>query len=178
MQVKFQTNYIHIAPRKMRLVADLIRGLDVGEAEHQLLFSKKRGAKVISKTLHAAVASAVHNFSLDKDNLYISKISVSAGPVIKRFSAAAFGVVHPITKRTSHLALVLDERIVSKKAKKSKVKAEETKKEIEKTKEEKALPKVKAPKGASFEREKEKMTLPKPKGRGIIRRIFRRKSGA
>ena len=115
MQVKIYTRYIHISPRKVRLVADLIRGLDVFEAEKQLLFSKKKGAAVILKSLKSAVASASHNFSLEKSNLYISKIQVTEGPSMKRWRAAAFGSAHPITKRTCHLVLVLDERVKGKK---------------------------------------------------------------
>lgn len=180
MQVKTYTNYIHIAPRKVRLVVDLVRGLDVERAEQQLLFCKKKAASIVLKSLKSAVASALHNFSLDKKNLYISEIKVGEGPSMKRWQAAAFGSAHSITKKTSHLAIILDERIKSgKKIKKEKLKiGKKTEKiSLQKNEEKNRLKKTEKPKW--FDRKEQEKTLKMPKlPTGFMRKIFRRKSGA
>lgn len=173
MQVKVHTNYIHIAPRKTRLVANLIKNLDVNEAEKQLLFSKKLAARVVAKSLKSAVASALHNFSLEKNNLYISQILVNEGPSMKRWSPAAFGSAHSIKKQTSHLTIILDEKVKSKKktAKKEEKKIEE--KTIIAGKDEKTL-KEKKP---FFDKKGIKKIHLKQQKRGFASKIFSRKSG-
>lgn len=178
MQVKTYTNYIHIAPRKIRLVVDLIRGLDVEKAEEQLLFCKKKAASIILKSLKSAVASAWHNFSLDKKNLYISEIKVNEGPSMKRWRAAAFGSAHPITKKTSHLAIVLDERVKSsKKVKKEKLKEKTEKMFLQKSKKKNNLKKAKKQKLFDKKEQEKTLKMSKPPA-GFVRKIFRRKSGA
>lgn len=185
MRVKSYTNYIHISPRKVKLVVDLIRGLGVEEAEEQLLVCKKRAAEVVLKSLKSAVAAAKHNFSLDKKNLYISEIRVDQGPSMKKWQAAAFGVAHPITRKTSHLTIVLEEKVKSDKhVKETEKKIQESQKLTEEKKEkeskservrkekrvEKKLPKI-------SQRKKEVKTKVFEQRKGFIRRIFQRKSG-
>lgn len=111
MPVIAKLNYLRISPRKIRLVADLIRGLDVTEAKHQLRFLTKKGTGPLSKLLNSAVSNAQHNFNLDKNNLYIAKILVNQGPTLKRWRPRAFGRAFPIAKRTSHITLVLEEKV-------------------------------------------------------------------
>jgi large subunit ribosomal protein L22 len=109
MKVDAKLNYLRIAPRKVRLVVDLIRGRKVSEAEDRLRFVKKRASKPVAKLLQSAVANAEHNFDLKKDNLYISEIKVDQGPTLKRWRARARGAANEIQKKTSHITIVLDE---------------------------------------------------------------------
>ena len=104
------------SPYKMRLVIDQIRGKDVNEALALLTFSKKHAAKQISKTLKSAVANAEQaaratNSALDVDSLYIKHAIINEGPKLKRFMPAAQGRATPIQKRTSHVEIVVAERV-------------------------------------------------------------------
>lgn len=109
MEVKAQLRYLRQAPRKTRLIADLIKGATVEEAEKQLKFSPKRGASSLSKLLQSAVSNAKNNFQLDKENLYVKEIRVDKGSILKRYRPRARGRATMIRKRTSHISLVLDE---------------------------------------------------------------------
>ncbi|MCD6114774.1 50S ribosomal protein L22 [bacterium] len=123
MEVTAKLRYLRIAPRKVRLVADLVRGKSVEEATHILNFTRKRAAKPILKLLNSAIANASHNFQLKKENLYISKIVVNEGPKLKRWRPRARGVTYEIQKKTSHITLVLtemDNRNLKRKSQKSK----------------------------------------------------------
>lgn len=103
-------NYLKIAPRKVRMVADLIRGKSVEEAGAILNFTIKGAAKPMGKLLASAVANAKHNFQLDAINLYISKITVDEGPKQKRWRARARGRAAAIQKKSSHITIILDEK--------------------------------------------------------------------
>jgi len=96
-----------MAPRKVRLVAGLIRRLPIEQAERQLVFMNKAAAKPLLKLLKSAVANAEHNFKLSKDNLWIKFLTVDGGTTIKRFRPRAHGAAAPIRKRTSHITLKL-----------------------------------------------------------------------
>ncbi len=104
--------HIRIAPRKSRLIVDLVRERYVGEALTILNFSKKKKASaIIEKLLRSAVANAQQkNTEVDVDNLFISDIFVNQGPQWKRFRAAPMGRAAPILKRTSHINIYLEER--------------------------------------------------------------------
>jgi large subunit ribosomal protein L22 len=107
----FQAVHRHarIAPRKARLVADMIRGLAVDQAMTALEFSKKRAAWYYKAVLKSAIANAEEN-EADVASLFVSESRVDEGPTIKRFQPKDRGRAHPIMKRTSHLHIVLDER--------------------------------------------------------------------
>jgi large subunit ribosomal protein L22 len=109
MPVIAKLRYLRIAPRKVRLVADLIRGKSVKDAEEILQFQIKRGAEPMRKLLKSAVANAKNNFKLSTENLYISKLTVDEGPKLKRWRPRARGRAYPIQKKTSHITVVLDE---------------------------------------------------------------------
>ncbi len=110
MQIKAQLKRLRTSPRKVRLVADLIRGMDVEDAKSQLEFVSKKSSKQLLKLLNSAIANAQNNFNLDVSNLYISKIVVDEGPTLKRWRPRAMGRAASIRKRTSHITIVLDER--------------------------------------------------------------------
>lgn len=114
IKVKAELNYLRIAPRKVRLVADLIRGKKVTEAESILDYTLKRAAKPLKKLLESAVANAEHNFHLNKDDLYISTLQVNEGPKLKRWRARARGRAVQIQKKTSHITLILQKQTKEK----------------------------------------------------------------
>jgi large subunit ribosomal protein L22 len=150
MQVKARLSQLRIAPRKVRLVADSIRGLDVEIAQAQLTNLNKKSALPVLKLLNSAIANAENNFKLKKDNLYISEIRVDEGVTLKRWVPRAMGSASRINKRTSHINIILSEKVESKEVKKEKSEKVEKKdkdvkivqnleelKEIEKTGDEK-----------------------------------------
>lgn len=145
------------------------------QAEAQLQFQKRRAALPILKLLKSGVASAIHNFNLLPENLYVLNIFVDEGPMLKRFRPRAFGRAGAIHKKTSHITLILEEKTAMVKKKSKSVKIGEVKeKEIETIpKNEASKPrrfgKVGAPAGASEE------IKPTRKTEGFTRRIFRRK---
>jgi large subunit ribosomal protein L22 len=117
-EVKAFARYIHVSPRKLRLVADLIRQTPVDVALEQLRFSSKNAALPLSKAINSAVANAVHNFNLNKENLYVKAVTIDQGPVYKRYAPRAQGRAFVERKRTSHINVVLESR-ESTKSKKS-----------------------------------------------------------
>ena len=103
--------FARIAPRKARLVMDLIRGRQVDDALAMLSFSKKRAAVLIDAVVRSAVANASEQeVAQSRSTLYVSEARVDAGPVIKRFQPKDRGKAYPINKRTSHLIVTIDER--------------------------------------------------------------------
>lgn len=109
MEVKAFLRNLRQAPRKVRMVADLIRGRSVHYAEEQLSFSPRFAAHPLLKLLRSAIADAVHNFKINKENLYIKTLRVDEGSALKRWSSRAFGRASRLTKRVSHISIVLDE---------------------------------------------------------------------
>jgi large subunit ribosomal protein L22 len=104
------SRYIRISPRKLRMVVDPLRKKSVQEAINILSFCKKRGAKFVEKTLMSAVSNTVQSGNADLDKLFIKKIIVDPGPIMKRYRAASMGRGMMIRKRTSHLKIELDVR--------------------------------------------------------------------
>jgi large subunit ribosomal protein L22 len=96
-----------MAPRKVRLVVDLVRGLPVAEAELRLSFLKREAARPVLKLLRSAVANASHNFKLDPSTLVVKTITADGGVTLKRFRPRAMGRAAPIRKRTTHINLTL-----------------------------------------------------------------------
>lgn len=110
MEVKAVAKYIRISPQKARLVADVIRGMDAGQALTTLRFMPKKGAAILRKVLESAVANADQNDTVDVDTLYVKRILIDGGPMLKRFSPRARGRANRILKRSSHITVVVDER--------------------------------------------------------------------
>lgn len=110
MEAKATARHILIAPRKCRIVIDLIRGKSVNEALNILKFVPKRASKPIEKVVKSAAANAEHNYNLNKDALVITEAFVDGGPVLKRFQPRQRGQAFPILKRTSHITVVVSEK--------------------------------------------------------------------
>lgn len=106
--------YLRIAPRKVRFIADLIRGLSVNEAEAQLLLNSRRPTGPLLKILRSAVAGAKEK-KLDLESLYIKEIRVDQGPMLKRYLPRARGSASPLQKKMSHVTLTLEEHATPKK---------------------------------------------------------------
>jgi large subunit ribosomal protein L22 len=109
MEVSSKHKYARISPQKCRLVADQIRGLPVEKALNMLIFSKRRAAGLIKKTLDSAIANAENNEGADVDELRISVICIDEGPTMKRMRARAKGRGNRIFKRTSHLKVTVSD---------------------------------------------------------------------
>ena len=110
MQAKAVARTVRIAPRKVRLVVDLIRGKQIGEAVAILRHTPKAASVVVEKLLKSAAANAEHNYEMDLNDLIISEVFVDEGPTLKRFRPRAMGRASAINKRTSHITLVVSEK--------------------------------------------------------------------
>ena len=203
MQVSAKLNNLRRSPRKIRLVADLLRGLDAKEAENQLKFLVKGSALDFEKLLKSAIANAENNFGLDKDNLFVKDIIVNEGKKFKRWLPRAYGRASLILKRTSNIEMILAEKVEGKGRKKVEKKREirDVKPEEIKKKEEKGEEEAKEPafaetpaaadalagrsagegekKGAMKEKEEKEFLDEKKKStesKGFLKRVFRRKS--
>lgn len=110
MEVKAVHKTARIAPRKARLVIDLIRGKDVREAEAYLMFTPKGASPLILNVLKSAVANAEHNNNMNVENLYVKEAYVTEGMTMKRMLPRAQGRADVISKRTSHITVVVAER--------------------------------------------------------------------
>ncbi|MGC8657884.1 MAG: 50S ribosomal protein L22 [Desulfomonilaceae bacterium] len=110
MEWEAKLSHAHISARKARMVADLVRGLQVGAALSTLRFTPKKGAGIIRKALQSALDNASKSSGVNEDNLYVSKIMVDEGPTAKRWMPRAMGRATRIRKRTSHISIALQEK--------------------------------------------------------------------
>ena len=110
MEVNAKLKYARISPQKARLVADMVRGVDVEKALQLLTFSNKKSAGIIKKVLESAIANAENNEGADIDELKVSAITVDEGPTYKRIQARAKGRANRILKRTSHINVTVSDR--------------------------------------------------------------------
>lgn len=98
-----------MSPKKVRLVADAVRGNNVESALATLRFMNKQATKPVAKVIESAIANAVHNFELQRNNLFVKELRVDEAPTIKRWMPRAFGRATPIRKRMSHIMVVVAE---------------------------------------------------------------------
>jgi len=109
MKARAVAKYIRISPQKARLVADIIRGMKAGEAKLTLKFMPKKGADILLKVLDSALANAEQSQTIDVDTLYVKKVCIDDGPMLKRIRPRPQGRANRILKRSSHITLELDE---------------------------------------------------------------------
>ena len=102
--------FARISSRKVKIVADLIRGKDVDEALAIMKFTPKASSEVLEKLLKSAIANAENNHGMKHENLYVAEIFANQGPTLKRIRPAAKGSAVRIRKRTSHITIVLKEK--------------------------------------------------------------------
>ena len=102
--------YARISARKVKIVADLMRGKSVEEAQKIVKFAPKASAEILEKLLNSAIANAENNHFMNRSNLYVAEIYANQGPTLKRIRPAAKGSAVRIRKRTSHITIVLREK--------------------------------------------------------------------
>ena len=110
MEAVAKVTHVRIAPRKVRVVIDLIRGKSVGEAIGILRNTPKAASPVVEKLLKSAIANAENNFHMNVENLYVSEVYADQGPTLKRIQARAQDRAFRINKKTSHITLKLQEK--------------------------------------------------------------------
>ncbi len=103
--MKSVTSNIRISPKKLNLVAEMVRRKSVMQADSILRFTTKKAAEIVRKALASAVANAENNFKQDKESLYIEEIVVGKGPTLKRFNPVSRGRAHPILKRMAIITI-------------------------------------------------------------------------
>lgn len=164
-------SYLRIAPRKVRAVASLLKGLSVNEAEAQLLVQRRRPAKPLLKLLRSAISNAKNSSNSDPNNLFIKIARVDQGPMVKRSMARARGSSSEIQKKMSHVTLILSESSSLKPArfkiiikKKSKIQKEKSTKKSNREK-------------AKGNLENQEAVSPKKPNFGALKKMFSRKSG-
>jgi large subunit ribosomal protein L22 len=110
MEIRAQAKYVHISAQKARLVTRAIKDKKVEEALAALQFIPKKAARLVRRVVASALANATQRPQIDVDSLYVKTVYVDEGPSSKRFMARAMGRVNRITKRTSHITVVLAEK--------------------------------------------------------------------
>lgn len=110
MQARAEAKHIRISPRKMKPIADLVRGKNVKDAQAILKFTPRKGAEIFLKVLNSAVANAENNHHMDVDTLIVKDIYANQGPTLKRWNAGSMGRANPVLKRSSHVGVVVAEK--------------------------------------------------------------------
>jgi len=192
MIVKAQAKYVRMAPQKVRLVAGVVRGLDLSLAINKLAIIRKRAVTPVLKLLNSAKASAVNNYNLSPENLFVKEIRVDDGPTLFRWMPKAHGRATTIRKRTSQISLVLAEKVESKSNKtnkKTKIKTDVRKENIakeeiveaventEKAGKQATVPAKSIKNKAIFKDPAQRFNKDTKKAKGVFRKMFRRKSG-
>ena len=111
MEARAQARYVRVTPMKARRVVDVIRGKPADEAAALLRFAPQAAAKPVRKVLESAIANAEDTDGVAADSLFVARAYVDEGPTIKRFRPRAQGRAYRINKRTSHITVVVEERI-------------------------------------------------------------------
>ena len=114
MKVSAKLNNFRMPNRKVKLVADLIIGMDIKDALNQLDGTVKKTSPFLIKLLESAIANGENNFGIDKDNMYIFDVIVKEGITLKRWMPKAYGRATPIRRRSSHIEIIIEERVEGK----------------------------------------------------------------
>lgn len=170
MKVQATARFIRVSPRKMNIVAGLIRNKGVEAAKDELELRKERAARLLLEIVESASANAYENHSLDVRALTVASVTVGQGPRLKRFTPKAFGRATAVHKPTSHITVVVEgEKTVVKKAKTLKKSTAETNKKSDEAKS--GDPHTSGADHAEVSERKG------PDQKGFLRRVFQRKSG-
>jgi large subunit ribosomal protein L22 len=189
MKVSAQLNNLRVSPRKTRLVANFIRGLDADAALVQLENNGKDVSVPMKKLVESAIANGENNFGIDRNNMVIEDVMVGAGTTLKRWRPRAYGRAGAILKRTSQVKLVIAEKVEGKNRKsREEMEKERKKRAEEKKKQEKEMLKEQAQKeketkahAGTVPEKSEPARDVKPSGKDTAKsnwtsKIFRRKS--
>lgn len=151
MQVSAKLNKLRVAPRKIRLVTNLIKKMDVEDAINQLEVTIKGSSAPVKKLLLSAISNGESNFGIDRSNMYVLDVIVGAGPTLKRWMPKAYGRAGQILKRTCQIEIILEERVEGK--------GRKTKDQLEKERLSRAEEKKKAEKERTKEREEAEKSM-------------------
>lgn len=170
---------LHLAPRKMRLVTNLLKGLNVNDAMVQLQHLEKKGSPMVAKLLRSAVANAKNNFSMDENHLFIKSITADMGRALKRYFPRARGSAFVIRRKLAHVNLVLEERKTGVSKKKFNLfktaeKTEHATQNIDQKEETNIKPESETPKKRDLFKTEEQIKMNKVANK---RRMFNRKAG-
>ncbi len=169
MKVIAKLNYLHISPRKVRAVVNVVKKMNPAEALNQLKFIPNMASRPLTKLIKSAIANAENNFSLDSSGLKISEFKVDGGPVLKRFRPASKGRAAPLKRRTSHITLVLEGQRVKTGVKK------ESKDEVHEAPISERASNTKTPE-VGKKRDAVMRQGSKKKNSGFVKRMFQRKA--
>ena len=172
MQVTAKLNYLHISPRKVRSVINVVKGMSAKDALAQLRFFPNRASEPLEKLIKSAIANAEHNFSLAPESLKIKIFKADGGPVFKRFRPGSKGRVSPIRKRTSHITLVLEGERGSQDRKKEKQAEKEAVRDFKPAVSQDQPKQPESKKDTAFKQK----AVQKKTGHGFVKRMFQRKS--
>lgn len=170
MQTVMRLRGIRIAPRKMRMVVDLVRGKKVALAKDILRFTKNKGARVLAKLLDSTISSAKVLGQGDESTLSIVKITVDEGSKLKRWMPRARGSAYPIQKKVSHITIIVDEAKGKKTSQKTKPEVQGAQ-VVESVKKKQAIGRDEKPKFKAVSNERKA-----PKIEKGVQRFFRRKA--
>ena len=185
MKVSAKLNNLRMPNRKVKLVADLIIGMDAKDALNQLDATVKKTSPFMIKLLESAISNGENNFGIDRNNMYVFDVVVKEGMTLKRWMPKAHGRATPIRKRSSHIEIILEERVEGKGRKtKKELEAEKQarieakkKKEEEVMKEENKEKPVATVKEAKVKESAKNKQAAEAPNAGWANKIFRRKSG-
>ncbi|MDD2806929.1 MAG: 50S ribosomal protein L22 [Patescibacteria group bacterium] len=167
-EVKASARFIHIAPKKVRLVIENIKKMGAEQAVDYLRFVNRSASLPVTKLLKSAIANAENNFQLDKKDLFIKNITADGGPVLKRYRPRAHGSSAAILKRTSHINLILGVKAGAvRKEKKDDKKTDEKVKIVSPDEIKKAGPRSSSSDG----------DLQGKENKGFLKGVFQRKTG-
>ena len=109
-EIRAVEKFVRMSPRKVRLVADMVRGKSVDEAIAILKLTPRVAAREVEKAINSAASNATQNFGFERGTLFVSSIRADEGPTLKRFKAGARGRYKPIAKRSAHITVGVAER--------------------------------------------------------------------
>ena len=177
--VRASARDLHVSPRKIRLVTNLVNGMNAGDAVVELEHANKKAAPMVVKLIKSAMANAKNNFSLNPEHLFIKSITADMGKVLKRYFPRARGSAYVIRRKMSHVNLVLEERKTGKASKSrldlfGKAKKDKVETSIDAKQESNIKPESETPKKSQIFRSDEQVKMSKAQNK---RRLFNRKSG-
>ena len=171
METRATARYVRVSPRKVRLVTDLIKGKDLTVARQILEYSPRAAARIVLKVLSSATANAENNNKLSPESLFVTRAYVDEGPTLKRFRPRALGRATRINKRTSHITVVLEEKMPEREVTRRGLRRRKPPSETEKEK-------VQAETAETGEPEKERKAPGKPRsGRAVAGKTARKAAG-
>ncbi|MGH9032522.1 MAG: 50S ribosomal protein L22 [Acidimicrobiia bacterium] len=119
MEARAQARYVRVTPMKARRVVDVIRGMKADEASALLRFAPQAAAEPVRKVLESAMANAEDSKGLSAETLYVVEAYVDEGPTMKRFRPRAQGRAYRVAKRTSHITIVIEDRVLEQRVRRS-----------------------------------------------------------